>query len=1091
MNRLVLVVLLGMVAAGAAPTYRADQSAGNASAIPVAPEQSLPWTPPPTKLAPVVVSAITELFRDGMADPRGCEYREIEVKAGIELNIKTHGWILPGAGPSRFAVGWNGLVYPVVTIGSPADLQKDIADLVAKDQKQWSSYTGTNRDVRGNWTAPEWVSVSRDNLLPLKVAMLLRLGRADLAESVWNQWFALSTDGEEDPYLLLAREWTESLYNRALYAHLRGDDVVSLAACRTLLPLRSTVEAVAARRGFAKDASGKPYLEDLEQLPKLAADQERRAQEPPYIPVLQSGQPAQGPERIAALIHDLELVSARQEMNPGQTDVSTDPIVHALIEEGDPAVEPLLKCFEEDTRLTRSEFTQGMQIKPGPIIPVYEPAFVAIVGILKTPFYFSDSDNRQSNDPYQAPSDPRDMQPRNLSLDDRKFLAAKIRAYWERNKSISLPERWYATLEDDQAGANAWFQAVGNIVQTTNGTTMPLTMFGGGWWSGGGGPQGTPVVMRGESLRDKTNPSVSDLIIKRFNQLIAQSASDKSISFDPVGKLILALADWDGKAHLDDLREMAQTFHTRFPHEQGAFVSTLQTEAMIYRKRLALGDPRALQEYAEWLVAINPTEWNYFRLGDPFQIMWHHPTDPVIQKAAEKIFANKDSPWIPLSRIEDLGDLLTRPLIGLAAFRQEAIQGLGDKSPAGTVKLYDNGNASYLLTGEYQDVTVPPYKDDPLAPASGSVVTFRLCDYYAYQLSRVDCFPQIELYWPQVERNAAIAACRKLLERYGDAFQARPQDPYDDSVYAQDSMKQTYIAFARLDHPAMPDDVEHGRAIFTLSGTVRLWDMPVFPLAAQRPSAKFDPVTGYQDLPNGKIKTSVTYTTEGKVWQAEEVQVNGKWLRYYGFAGRHQLEKVPASEIFFPSDYPWSSAGGWMDGRLDGPPVKSVPVNSFTSYSVAALGVPLPVTLKVRNHNGIDETMPSGLVLPPNANQALPPDISLSVFYSKKIPPEIFAPPAKPVESWWFLGASQSKPPFDYGAWTALPLRKEIKVATAAAPGPVVGAAHELTLLKIDLRDFFDLSHPGTYRVKALFHVPGQPPADSSEITFSVAGAAQ
>jgi hypothetical protein len=45
----------------------------------------------------------------------------------------------------------------------------------------------------------------------------------------------------------------------------------------------------------------------------------------------------------------------------------------------------------------------------------------------------------------------------------------------------------------------------------------------------------------------------------------------------------------------------------------------------------------------------------------------------------------------------------------------------------------------------------------------------------------------------------------------------------------------------------------------------------------------------------------------------------------------------------------------------------------------------------------------------------------------------------------------------------------------------------DFTVLNIDLRDFFDVSRPGTYRVKALFHLPGQASGKSNEVTVSVA----
>ena len=1038
--------------------------------IPVPPEQSLPWTSPPTKLSPAAVSAITEIFNEGLADPRGCEYREIAVKAGIELNIKTHGWILPGTGESRFAVGWNGLVYPVATMGPPASLQKDVADQAAKDQKQWGSYTGTNRDVRGNWPVAEWVSVSHDNLLPLKVAMLLRLGRADLAESVWNRWFALATNGIDDPYLLLAREWTESLYNRALYAHLRGDDAVSLADCRTLVPLRSTVEATAARRGFAREPAGKPYLEDLEELPKLAADQERRAQEPPSIPVLQSGQPAQGPERIAALIRDLELVAARQEMNPGQTDVSTDPIVGALIKEGDPAVEPLLKCFEEDTRLTRSEFTQGMQIRPGLIIPVYEPAFAAIAGILKTPFYFSDSDNRTS-DVFRQPSDPRDRQPRDLSVADRKFLAGKIRAYWDRYKSVTLADRWYATLQDDNAGVDAWFLAVDNIVQPTNISTTPRTMFGGGEWSGGGFPQNAPVVLQGESLRAKANPSVSDLIIKRFKEAVAQSASDKTISFIPVGKLILALADWDGKAHLADLREMGQDFHARFPHERAPFASTVQTETALYKKRADLGDPRALQDYADWLTALALEDFSIVSPTLPFQVMWEHPTEPVIQRAAEKMFAAENSPWGHLTSRNNcaLADLLSSPLIGLAAFRREVDRELTDGALIGKVKMGDNGSVDIARDDSTSQEPNLSSRFDPLAPPIGSQISFRTCDYCAFRLSKLDGFPACQLYWPRPRLNQAVAACRKFLRQYGDAYQWNGE-PFEIGFYGCTPR----VHFPKLGHPATSDDVKQGRAIFSLPGTTRLCPLPDFPIGAWRPDRKTDPSEASETTADGTSKIIIMYTTEGRVWQAEETLVNGKWERYYGFVGRYQLEKVPAAEISFSYQGADGNVTKEINGTIEGPQdyVQDPPNFSSVTHDFAQLDSLLPVKVKISNGSGLDQVVPAALMLPPGAKKALPPGISLTLLYSEKLPPKV---------------SSFSEPPFNYGLWQDVPLRKEVQIKASAAPGPALVPTQDFTVLDIDLRDFFDMSRPGTYRVQSVFHMPGQPVSKSNEVRFSVA----
>src|SRR5580704_17812260 len=82
---------------------------------PEPPQQHAAWTPPKTALPAAVVAAAIKLFDQGLADPRGCEYREVELDVGepwegVASPIKTRGWVLPAApGGERFAVAWNGL----------------------------------------------------------------------------------------------------------------------------------------------------------------------------------------------------------------------------------------------------------------------------------------------------------------------------------------------------------------------------------------------------------------------------------------------------------------------------------------------------------------------------------------------------------------------------------------------------------------------------------------------------------------------------------------------------------------------------------------------------------------------------------------------------------------------------------------------------------------------------------------------------------------------------------------------------------------------------------------------------------------------
>ena len=77
------------------------------------------------------------LFDQGIADPRGCEYRQVEVVTGNCWSgdsgiCKTHGWVLPEVAgeKQRFAVCWNGLVYPAVSVGDKSDMTADMKAII-------------------------------------------------------------------------------------------------------------------------------------------------------------------------------------------------------------------------------------------------------------------------------------------------------------------------------------------------------------------------------------------------------------------------------------------------------------------------------------------------------------------------------------------------------------------------------------------------------------------------------------------------------------------------------------------------------------------------------------------------------------------------------------------------------------------------------------------------------------------------------------------------------------------------------------------------------------------------------------------------
>ena len=281
--------------------------------LPTPPRQAEPWTPPPTTLPRFLVSATASLCEQGLADPRGCDYRKIKLTVGSVWGgegheLETTGWVLPTAdgGKPRHAVAWNGLVYPLAGDLGPGDLDADIRALVRATGAVSKDQVVRRGGFNGFGSNNESSSLDAKSFHAIKVCLLLRLGRAGLAESLWDAangkpqaarangaGAKLDLNSYGVSYLTLARDLAWYHFDRAVCAHIRGDDPVALADARFLMGFTRAVEIKADAMGFERpehmDRRGEPapYIEFLGQLPDLLADQERRAWErakPPRRP---------------------------------------------------------------------------------------------------------------------------------------------------------------------------------------------------------------------------------------------------------------------------------------------------------------------------------------------------------------------------------------------------------------------------------------------------------------------------------------------------------------------------------------------------------------------------------------------------------------------------------------------------------------------------------------------------------------------------------------------------------------------------------------------------------------------------------------
>jgi hypothetical protein len=346
---------------------------------------------------------------------------------------------------------------------------------------------------------------------------------------------------------------------------------------------------------------------------------------------------------------------------------------------------------------------------------------------------------------------------------------------------------------------------------------------------------------------------------------------------------------------------------------------------------------------------------------------------------------------------------------------------------------------------------------DASAPAVGTILPFRACDLYAYEISQLEGAPKYQLYWPLEKRDETIPILAQFLQRYGDLYQYQPRNSDEHDIF-----NKARIHFSKLDHPATQDDVDQNRAIFSLNGQSRLWQMPTFPIKASWTTLKDEPEQGVQ-FDGKKV---VVYHTEGKIFQAEEVLVNGKWERFFGIVGLHYIAKVPGTEIEFPAQRRVAALSNGFDCEILEPGQSQL--GGCTSISKLGLKDALPITLRIRNRSGLDQVVPGTILQPSGDTKKLPHAVELTLGYSPKT-----------FENAYSIPDSE---------WQSVQLKNGVIAAEPQADGPTLSPTEECAIMTVDLRDFFDLSRPGTYYIQATFHDPSRSTGESNKAIFTLSG---
>jgi HEAT repeat protein len=288
-------------------------------------------------------------------------------------------------------------------------------------------------------------------------------------------------------------------------------------------------------------------------------------------------------------------------------------------------------------------------------------------------------------------------------------------------------------------------------------------------------------------------------------------------------------------------------------------------------------------------------------------------------------------------------------------------------------------------------------------------------------------------------------------------------DAHDDAVFQRYSRKVTPgkiqyefgMKFKELTRPATQQDVEKGSAVFTFEGLgpSRVWKLPECPNFCDWPSLKDYPFPGQ----NGLARTN--FNDFGYVCQAEELQINGQWKRYFGFVCEHGSAVVPAEEIAIwaycncdsPSPIAWNRLPEGMNWGMLGPATNAT--SRLTRPVIPNVGAPLPVEVYLRNdlgaaHRVLGDIYHDGSNGGPAFRQGITLTLQWAPFDAKT--------------------ADKEYPRFDdFKPLSAIRANSFIP----SKVGPVLETGEKARLAVFDLRDWFDLTVPGYYRYRFEFNL--------------------
>ncbi len=332
-----------------------------------------------------------------------------------------YGWVEPDG---RHAVLFDGVEYPIGSNPTPANLESTVKDGAG------------DAGVR----IPSAIQVGKSS--PALPALLLLVGRSDLIQDLYQRG---------------TRQYSESEYKQ-LFTHLAQR--YNMLAAQALMSRKD-------REGFAwsrelllvekvKDRFGLTPVQNVTvdndestaYARQLFDDFRRRVDHPKIEPVdLIALRKQDQAHQISTLVEDLDTVAGKQMSQPGGAEYYEEPVYHALVAQGSPAVPALIDVLQNDNRFTRT-VSYGRDFFPARSIhTVKNVAWRILLQIWP-------SASRWQSDP--------------TKIGD----VSALRTAWKADSALTEPERWVRVLQDDTAGERSWLAAAKFLVKPVTKSTM-------------------------------------------------------------------------------------------------------------------------------------------------------------------------------------------------------------------------------------------------------------------------------------------------------------------------------------------------------------------------------------------------------------------------------------------------------------------------------------------------------------------------------------------------------------------------------------------------------------------------------------------